>query len=113
MPIAIDSYAYEPIDFRCKSCGNIMNYEKLVEDCLRDCLSWEIYLSIKDGGEKPLEDCPSCSNESYIIDEDRCAICGYEREYDNCARCGNGLEIWEQNFGGICSYCDHVMSKDD
>ena len=113
IPINPNFDEYEETIFRCKSCGNEMSFDNLAEDCLRSYYSWETYSSVKDGGENPLEQCPNCFKESYVIEKDECAICGYVKEYDICYRCGAGLEIWEQDFGGLCSYCDHVMSKDD
>jgi len=113
MPIYTDPDDYETIDFKCKSCGNTMSFENIAESCLKEYFSWDIYSSIKDGGESPLVQCPNCLKESYIVEEDKCAICGYERKYHDCVRCGASLEVWEQDFGGFCSYCDHVMAKNN
>jgi len=103
----------EDTKFVCRSCDNIMSFSKATESCLKEYFSFEIYLHYDDGNELPLVKCPDCYKDGYIIEEDRCAICGYESEYENCARCGTTLGIDEQHLGGVCDHCNYIMSKDD
>jgi ribosomal protein S27E len=103
----------EEVNFGCRTCGNVMTFSDVAANCLKEYLSFEIYLHYDDGNDLPLVECPDCFKTGYIIEEDKCAICGYEREYDECARCGNGLGIDEQHLEGFCDYCNYMMSKDD
>jgi len=103
----------DEIKFSCRACGNIMDFSNVASNCLENYFSFETYLVFDDGADPVLVDCPECCNSGYVIEEDRCAICGYEREYEDCVRCGNSLTIDEQHLGGFCSYCNHIMLKDD
>jgi len=71
------------------------------------------YFVAKDGEEPNLEQCPQCFRETFVVAEDKCPLCGYTREYHRCNICGTELSVEEQRFGGLCSYHDYVMSKDD
>lgn len=99
--------------FRCKACGNEMEFANVAESCLKKYFSFSSYLVYDDGDDPALVDCPECFKMSYVIGEDRCAICGYEREYETCCRCGADLNIDEQGFDGYCGYCHYKMEKDD
>lgn len=110
--LPIDPYASEK-GFKCKSCGQEMPFTDLAERYLEGYFGAARYRAYKDGGDSPLEICPECSLMGYIMDEHKCAICGYELEYDFCERCGSSLSLGEQAFNGLCSWCDHMMSKDD
>lgn len=103
----------EYTQFRCRSCGNQMEFADVAENCLAKYFSWENYLVFDDGADPALVKCPECCTMSYVINEDRCAICGYKREYENCYTCGANLNIDEQGLDGLCGYCYYQMEKDD
>lgn len=76
-----------------------------VEQCLSDSLASAIYIARKDGGEElPLEPCPACSHDTYMVAEEHCAICDYEQEHLECEMCGTTLSLDEQSLDGYCSY---------
>jgi hypothetical protein len=104
----------EPLDslkFECVSCGEITNFNSVVEELLADYFSNDIYEHYKDGGNLPLATCPECYKETYVVSEDKCAICGESRRYESCYRCGADLDTTEQDYGGLCGYCHNVEEK--
>ena len=100
----------------CRACGASIAAEDAIEAALENHLAGYIYPAAKDGGEPPLVSCPECGKNAYIQDgeENECAACGYELE-DSCASCGTHLtpnDAWIEDHS-LCSYCGHMMSKDD
>ena len=97
----------------CSSCGEEFDFGDVVEQCLSESLAAESYTAMKEGCEAPLGTCPSCHSETYMLAEGICAACDYELEYHECYICGTGISLDEQFLGGLCSYCQHLMDKDD
>ncbi len=95
----------------CISCGEEFDFGDVVEQCLSDSLAAETYTALKNGDEAPLETCPDCYRDTYMITEAHCAVCDYELEYLECYRCGNSLSLDEQCLDGLCSYCQHKWQK--
>jgi hypothetical protein len=106
---------HEYTDADCKSCGARIPAEKLIETALEGYFEMEMYASVKDGGWQPLYHCPECSLNAYVVweEENACAWCGLE--LGRCMRCDTQLVPNDVAFDNnkLCSYCDHVMSKDD
>lgn len=111
-PLDIDS-SLEELKFNCVSCGEGFTFEAISEVLLADYFSSQIYEHYKEGGYMPLDSCPNCYKETFIVEEDKCALCGETHTYDECSICGATLEIWEQDFGGLCEYHHHQVMKDD
>jgi uncharacterized CHY-type Zn-finger protein len=109
--VDVDKPAYEA-SFICGSCSNefIIGEEILVE-LIGESMAGEIHYAFKDGGNLPLENCYQCGNESYIVEEDQCAICFEEKEYENCSMCGEALSDDEYDLSGMCAYCSHRFDK--
>ncbi len=99
----------------CRVCGADISAEKLVETALEAHFEMEAHIAAKDGGEKPLYHCPECGVNAYLIWdlENGCVWC--ETSLEECARCHVSLTPDNVSDGSssFCSYCDHVMSKDD
>ena len=95
----------------CSACGGKTDAESFVAAAVESELGWESYIAVKDGGEEPYTTCPSCGEDTYILEEQRCALCGEEAEHE-CARCGCSIPSSELG-GSMCGYCEHMMSKDD
>ena len=104
--------SYADVDLVCSKCGNHQTPEEYVPKAVGEALSHEGYVAMTDGDEAPLIECPNCFEESYVMEEERCALCGHEAEHD-CARCGTRIPPEELSSSPLCGYCDHVMSKDD
>jgi hypothetical protein len=106
----------EDADGLCRSCGEEINAQKIIETALGAHFGIECHVAVKDGGEPPISTCPDCSAEAYVIweGENGCAWCGFSLEGE-CARCGTTLEpnnVSDDDLS-LCSYCGYVMSKDD
>lgn len=97
----------------CRSCGAQINFDEHAEKILDDAYSGESHEAYKSGDSPPLYQCPSCGQETYLADDDRCVACEYVREYTECSICQTFLGPDEQEFGGLCSYHSHVMNRDD
>lgn len=96
----------------CKSCGEDERPESYVPKAIASALDSESYLAAKDGGETPYVRCPECREETYVIDEGRCALCEHEAEH-TCARCGDRIPAEELDSSPLCGYCEYMSNKDD
>lgn len=96
----------------CRSCGQTYDFETAAGEAIDDYYTGENHFSIKDGGEPITIECPECSTETYLLDEDHCLICG-ESATRVCEVCGNTIPFSEIDGSGVCGYCRHQMSKDD
>jgi transcription elongation factor Elf1 len=96
----------------CRSCGKEWGFEDSAEKATCDFYGAQNYSSVKNGGEPATILCPNCSRETYDLDEDCCLLCeeSVERE---CQRCGMHIPPEEIDGHGYCSFCVHMMSKDD
>lgn len=98
---------------RCTACGDSMDLEDIIESALDECFGADAYYAASKGGEPPLDYCEQCCGETFIVEDDVCGKCGSGRRYKQCVRCTQGLSGEEQQFGGLCSYCNHLLKKDD
>lgn len=106
---------HESADAKCRQCGEELDAHEVIEAALKEHFAGDNYIAMTDGGEGALDTCPECSYETYVMSEGEngCAWC--QLELDDCMRCHTSLTpnnvSWESHE--LCSYCDHVMSKDD
>ncbi len=98
--------------FQCRACGKEYDYETAAEKAIKSFFADGNYRSMKDGGEEVTIMCPECSHETYDLDEDCCLICEESVER-TCQLCGNRIPASEIDGSGYCSWCNHMMSKDD
>lgn len=108
----------EALALVCRSCGAEPDWDDAIANAVDRALANEAYDRFKDAGESgPVYDCPACGQHTYIDFEDACAVCGETFDYEaKCMRCYSGIPIEDalDGFdGGLCSYCTHVMGKDD
>jgi hypothetical protein len=110
-----DNSSQEAMDIVGRACGAEITAEEAVERALELCFEAESYYAVTDGGDQPLHVCPECGVEAYIFTQEEvgCAWCG--EALGKCARCGVGLTPENVAFDNhsLCSYCDHVMSRED
>jgi hypothetical protein len=97
--------------FTCRSCGTESSLATIIPPALAQLTAGEAY-DLKDGGTPSVGTCPVCYEEAFVIAEDVCIVCGESRQYTECLRCGNDLGLDEQETG-MCSWCDHMASKDE
>ena len=99
----------------CVACGENHELGSVLSLAFDDVFGAEAHMAVKDGGDPPIETCPECGEETYVVEERRCAACDFELPEDaSCAVCGTGLSAQEYGeYGGLCSYHAWVMAKDD
>lgn len=100
----------------CSSCGAEPKGDKLVEHSLDVHFHYENYRALKDGDIKSLDQCPECGRPTYVIWEEYegCALCEFVLD-DFCANCGVSLIPSDAHPEDptLCSYCYHMLTKDD
>jgi uncharacterized CHY-type Zn-finger protein len=97
----------------CTACNTSMILEDLIQAALDECFFVDQYCAMTRGGDPPLNYCEQCDSDSYIAEDGLCAKCGEAYEFTCCGRCSQSLSSEEQQFGGFCSYCNHLLEKDD
>jgi len=107
--------SHEYADATCRACGIKISAEKLIETALEAHFEAESYAAAREGGGQPLYQCPECGVKAYVQwnEENGCAWC--QLKLGECSRCECGLIPDDVAFedSSMCSYCAHVMSKDD
>lgn len=96
--------------FQCRTCENDIPYAEIASDVLNEYYAGDAYLAIKDGGDIPLIQCPSCNNETYVYQDGICAACGYSANHE-CSRCGGNIPPEEMSDGNLCGYCSYMQAK--
>ena len=97
----------------CTVCGAAMDLLDIIRPALDESFSADMYIAASQGGNPPLDYCEECSTVTYIVDDEICVICGSGHKYLKCYRCSQGLTGEDQQHGGLCSYCNHLASKED
>lgn len=105
----------EQMECRCKACGRDVLPEQAVEATLQAHYAWEAHVAVKDGGDSPLDVCPECGTEAYLLTYEHtgCAWCG--EKLGDCVLCAEPLTPQNAQWDNTrwCSHCAYVMSKDD
>jgi hypothetical protein len=104
---------YYEAEFACAVCATESELCEVIAPALSKAYAFEAYESRKEGGDPPIDTCPTCSVDAFSLEADECLACGEGRPYNDCSYCGNPLSLDEQHDGGVCSYCRHVMEKND
>ena len=78
--------------FRCRSCRKIWDFELFVNLAVPKYFSYQDYRSIKDGGGPVFFPCPECNLETYVLEEDKCIVCGESVNW-HCWRCGQSIPL--------------------
>ena len=100
--------------FRCTACGQTSDVETLVLHVLEEVYGADAYIAAKDGGDPPVEDCPECGLESYVVEHGACALCEFSLPKGaDCAVCGEPLTANEYaENGGLCGYHAYVRDRE-
>lgn len=106
------STQYNEITLCCRACGSEESPEQFVPKAIQASLAHDMHLAYADGAEIPYTTCPECGEEAYVMEEERCALCGEQAEHE-CAMCGNTILPEELVLSPYCGWCSHMMSKDD
>jgi hypothetical protein len=100
-------------NLRCRSCGEEENFDHYAPRALTDHFAADNHYSYADGGDPATITCPFCfEDDTYIVAENKCVVCG-ESCKTTCSRCENTIPVCELSDGSLCSYCEHMLSKDD
>jgi ribosomal protein L37E len=99
----------------CSKCGEHLGSDEVFEEALGRALELDAHEAAKEGLEAPLENCPECGRDTFVVSERRCANCGFSLEGYECALCSEPLSVDDYRYGdgSLCSYHAHVLSKDD
>ena len=97
----------------CRACGEARDAESFVPAAVAEALGVDAYIAAKEGADPPYATCPECGIDAYVHAEGGCAYCGAVVEDRECARCFAPIAFDELEFAPLCSYCNHIMSKDD
>jgi hypothetical protein len=111
-PVGKDNSYDDSMSLQCRVCGEEIDSTAFVSSAVALALKWEKYLVYDDGAEEPYITCPECSNDTYVMDERRCAWCGHKAEH-KCAMCSNTIPVEELICSPYCGYCAYMMSKND
>ncbi len=104
---------HQKMDLVCRKCGAHPDPEDALEAGLAEVTEVDSYIAIKDGGTQPIEMCPECGRDAFIIDIGVCVICNLE--IGECAVCGYQIDVVEYNpdYPGFCGSCAHRAAKED
>lgn len=99
----------------CAKCGERADNESVIEAAIDEHLAWDAYVAMTDGGDLPINNCPECGRETFIVHENRCANCGFELEETSCGVCSAQVTVDDycNEHPGLCSYCNYQMTKAD
>ena len=100
----------------CHSCGATISAEKLVEKSMAMHLDSRHYVVARYGGVDPLQTCPDCNLDTYIVGEDDeddsgCVWC--ECKLGDCSSCATKLtpdDVGDRH--DMCAYCDYKLAKE-
>lgn len=106
---------FDEVMLICSKCGEEADRGIVFEGALGRQLEWEDHEAAKEGLGPALEDCPECNLATFVVGENRCANCDFSLEGYECALCSEPLTVDEYRYGNgkLCSYHEHMMSKDD
>ncbi|MGY2277557.1 hypothetical protein ACW9H0_07980 [Pseudomonas monsensis] len=102
--------------FHCTRCGAVSQFGDVVDAVLVERYYADLYIAATQGGESPLALCDHCEHESYVVEEQRCAICGEGPKAPVCRQCGATIDD-EVGIEGIhsdllCGHCRYVLEMD-
>jgi len=105
----------EDLQIVCSKCGEPAEAVDIFEKAVERVLEPEAYQAAKEGEDPPLDGCPECGRETYVLGEGRCVNCGFSLEGYECAVCGTRLTLDDYRYGDgqLCSYHQNVLSRDD
>ncbi|BDV35757.1 hypothetical protein SS37A_32860 [Methylocystis iwaonis] len=94
-----DAKAPTDLHLICSECGKEADHEAVIEAAIEEHLACDAHVAIKDGGDSPLENCPECGRATFIVQENRCANCGFELEETSYGVCGAQVTVDDYRYG--------------
>lgn len=98
------------VNYSCKSCNKIWNYDELIQECLGKKYKSEWWEYGRYGGEAPVIECPECGGQYDSIDQ-ICYNC--DAEIDGiCQNCGDIISSEDLSFSyPFCGFCNYILEK--
>jgi DNA-directed RNA polymerase subunit M/transcription elongation factor TFIIS len=103
------------IKFGCRACGSVdLDASDVLESALIVATEADAYIAMTDGGDTPLETCPECGRDTFIVDIRECAVCEASIPAE-CAVCHSAISIqeYDPDYPELCGYHAHQAEKDD
>lgn len=111
-----DVNTHSLITFNCTRCEAISQFDDVVDSMLTGKYFKDLYIAATQGGEGPLDVCDNCERDSYVIEENQCAICGDGPKAPACRQCGTILDddadIEEIHSDALCDHCRYILEMD-
>jgi len=99
-------------EYICRVCDSVYDFEDIATESLEQYYAGNSYRVHTEGETPFLLQCPYCHYFTYIYHEQMCAFCEESAEHE-CQRCSIEIPPEEISNEGFCSWCLHMMSKDD
>lgn len=112
-PINPDTKSNFSLQFLCVQCGHTARIDEMAEDAISDCFFSDFYSHIVDGEPAPIDTCPNCGKDTFILQDNLCAACGETASNLTCTICHSPLGFDEQGLNGLCSYHYSRFQKND
>lgn len=62
---------FDDLHLVCSKCGEHAELEDVIEDALGRSLEWDAHEAAKEGLDSPLENCPECDHDTFVVGEGR------------------------------------------
>lgn len=102
--------------FHCTRCNATSRFGDVVDSMITGRYFADLYIAATQGGEGPLDVCDQCLRDSYVVEEQMCAICGDGPKPLECRSCGNTLDDddgdEEVHAERLCGHCRYVLEID-
>lgn len=95
---------------KCRACDQDWGRGDLISIIVSEATWNDNYSSVKDGGEPATTTCPECGEETFLVEEMACALCGATQE-GTCQRCDCCIPISELDGSGYCGWCSHMIER--
>jgi len=98
-------------DILCKSCGyEFGTQDEFIVEMLNFVIEKPSMRHYAQGGEDLIEECPSCDNNSYVVSDCCCHVCGFIGG-ESCYVCGRVMSLGSED--ATCSGCiSDIISRD-
>lgn len=107
----------DPADLKlsCGACAAAFDFHEALEATLNNVLFADAHMAIAGGEDAPVQRCPDCHSETFVVEDNECAYCGFSLPEDaRCLVCDQHLSLEEyEEFTNLCSYHANLASKDD
>lgn len=109
--------ASDPADLKlsCGACTAAFDFQDALEATLNNAFFADAHMAVAGGEDTPVQRCPDCHGETFVLEDNECAYCGFSLPEDaQCLVCAQDLSLEEyEEFTNLCSYHAYQASKDD